>query len=211
MDSISKDIVKALNITGVFCKTCNITNKQAVEMILDNTLEFRCIAHVSKRTLERRLAIFSKSFIPDKPRSVTHKAFLLSKIEKFSCVTCDCIKDLVEKADNYHNKCKSCWSEKSKVYYENNKDACNERSKAHYEQNREYYRIRNRARNSRVKQATPKWADLSKIKEIYSKRPLGYHVDHIIPLKGENVCGLHVHYNLQYLKAIDNLKKGNSI
>lgn len=57
--------------------------------------------------------------------------------------------------------------------------------------------------------ATPKWADLEKIKEIYLNCPAGYHVDHIVPLKGKNICGLHIETNLQYLPASENLKKSN--
>jgi hypothetical protein len=58
---------------------------------------------------------------------------------------------------------------------------------------------------------TPKWANLKAIKEFYMNCPNGYHVDHIIPLKGKNVSGLHILENLQYLPAIENLKKGNRV
>ncbi len=58
-------------------------------------------------------------------------------------------------------------------------------------------------------QATPKWANLEKIKEIYRNRPKGYHVDHIVPLTSPKVCGLHVEYNLQYLPARENISKKN--
>lgn len=57
---------------------------------------------------------------------------------------------------------------------------------------------------------TPVWANLDKIKEIYERCPEGYHVDHIVPLQGDLVSGLHVESNLQYLTSTDNLKKHNS-
>ena len=61
----------------------------------------------------------------------------------------------------------------------------------------------------RLKQAMPKWADRKAIKEFYSNRPEGYEVDHIIPLRGELVSGLHCMENLQYLPCEENRKKSN--
>ena len=59
-----------------------------------------------------------------------------------------------------------------------------------------------------LKQQTPPWADLDKIKEIYLNCPDGYEVDHIHPLsKG----GLHIHYNLQHLPMSENRRKYNKI
>jgi hypothetical protein len=65
-------------------------------------------------------------------------------------------------------------------------------------------------------QATPSWADLSKIKEFYITADglqmlTGeyFHVDHIVPLRSLLVCGLHTPDNLQILPRTDNLTKGN--
>jgi hypothetical protein len=76
-----------------------------------------------------------------------------------------------------------------------------------------------RLRLDRVKQATPPWFDKSKIKALEIKRarlnelfPLAapWHIDHIIPLAGEDVCGLHVHHNMRIIPGCLNSMKKNS-
>jgi carboxypeptidase C (cathepsin A) len=74
-----------------------------------------------------------------------------------------------------------------------------------------------RRRQKYVKQATPSWANQFFIAEAYHiakvrERMLGgiWHVDHIIPLRGKNVCGLHVENNLQVIRDKVNLRKGNN-
>lgn len=54
----------------------------------------------------------------------------------------------------------------------------------------------------------PKWANMKLIRDVYDKCPEGMVVDHIIPLQGKNVSGLHVETNLQYLSFVANAKKG---
>jgi len=71
-----------------------------------------------------------------------------------------------------------------------------------------------RRRRSAIKKATPRWLNENQraaIKEFYSNRPIGMTVDHIVPLLGKNISGLHVPWNLQYLTPQDNAKKGTSL
>lgn len=60
-----------------------------------------------------------------------------------------------------------------------------------------------------IYQRTPDWSDLNAISKFYSNCPEGYEVDHIVPLRGKLVSGLHVVNNLQYLPILENRSKGN--
>jgi len=68
--------------------------------------------------------------------------------------------------------------------------------------------------------ATPEWLTqehqdqiLAKYAErdrITQETGIEHHVDHIFPLQGENICGLHVPWNLQIITATENMQKSNS-
>lgn len=64
--------------------------------------------------------------------------------------------------------------------------------------------------------ATPPWANQDRVVALYQiaadlTRETGtrHEVDHIVPLQGETVCGLHVHWNLQILTKSENSRKKN--
>ena len=74
----------------------------------------------------------------------------------------------------------------------------------------ETHRKNTSLRRAKVSHATPPWADKIAIKALYVvARATGMHVDHTIPLRGKNVCGLHVETNLQLLPPRANRAKGN--
>jgi len=64
-------------------------------------------------------------------------------------------------------------------------------------------------RRASVAIATPKWVDTEELLTIYRLCQEGYQVDHIHPIKHQNICGLNVPWNLQYLTASDNASKCN--
>ncbi len=94
--------------------------------------------------------------------------------------------------DGLQTMCRFCWQKDQK-------------------DNPEKWAQRTALRRARKLNATPSWVSLESLKEIYKNIPEGMHVDHIVPLTHETVCGLHVPWNLQYLSATDNHKKSNKM
>lgn len=123
-----------------------------------------------------------------------------------------------------------------RAHYASNKQPYLERAKRQREQNKELiaaYKQQWSRKNRHKKNAAegrrravqlsacPSWLtddDIALINSTYAvARWLTltcfqkYHVDHIIPLQGVSVCGLHVPWNLQVLSATENMSKGNKL
>jgi hypothetical protein len=133
---------------------------------------------------------------------------------------------------DYQCKNKEKISEKKKQYYQANKDNIIEYNKLHktririiksqyQKQNKDKVNATAAKRRASKLGATPVWLttiELQQIEELYEialafKLYTGekYHVDHIIPLQGKNVCGLHVPWNLQVIPAKENISKSNKL
>lgn len=123
----------------------------------------------------------------------------------------------------------------SKASYEKNREKRLASAKVYAETNREKvlagYRAKYRRcparyiayahdRRARELRATPKWdvelteltlceaADLAQRRKAITG--VNWHVDHVVPLKGKHVCGLHVWNNFQLLTEAENRRKGCS-
>lgn len=83
-----------------------------------------------------------------------------------------------------------------------------------------YHKTKMRTYSKRVRQATPMWLTKEQRRAISAKyleavnkqlaEGVPYHVDHIYPINGVMVSGLHVPDNLQVVRGEENCRKGNS-
>ena len=98
-----------------------------------------------------------------------------------------------------------------KEYYIKTRNKRRELGKKHYEENKSLYLAYSRTRKAIIRKACPDWLSeeqYEEIKAIYSRcrdiseeTGIFHHVDHIVPLAGKTVCGLHVPWNLQIITA----------
>lgn len=103
----------------------------------------------------------------------------------------------------------------AKEYREANRDRKRQWQKRYQRETQAKRNAREAQRRAAKVNATPKWLSqehLEEIAKIYQHaQSLGYHVDHIIPLKNKRVCGLHVPWNLRAIPAKENLSKYNRL
>lgn len=179
---------KGINAGDLFLEILSTNN------LKDAAIGLGCSEQTIRRTLRTLVGpAFSN-------RGGNLRFYLLSLINRALCKKCSLIQEHTEfhkcsdSSSGYTSTCKSCTKEEFNKYYTNNKaDIINNVAE----------------RNAKILKATPSWANREKIKEIYKTCPEGYHVDHIIPLQGDKVSGLHVENNLQHLPASENISKSN--
>lgn len=155
---------------------------------------------------------------------------------KGSCLECLKVegKNAYEKRYEYfaeYNRTKGV--ENKKRYYKIHREKIIQKAKARAvedqrkyrktwkKQNQEEVKAATNDRRRRHKNATPSWLSAeqkAEIRKIYKEairlcgeNPKSYAVDHIVPLMGKEVCGLHVPWNLQILTAEENFKKNNKL
>ena len=122
---------------------------------------------------------------------------------------CKCREPTPKEALISSGYCRNCKKELNKDWDQSNKQKKKDYALNYYKSNPEKCKALAAKYRAAKLQRMPKWADEYEIGLFYSDCPEGYHVDHIIPLQGKLVSGLHVPENLQYLLAEENLAKGN--
>lgn len=96
-----------------------------------------------------------------------------------------------------------------KKWRQENKD----KIKEYYKNNKAWFKTWNAERRAKMSCV---WANSKKIKDIYAQAiqlsietGIPHHVDHVLPLTHNKICGLHCENNLQILTASENLAKLN--
>jgi len=89
---------------------------------------------------------------------------------------------------------------------------------SHYLRNKPVYAAKVAARRAARINATPSWCDHQCIADLYREAQrltletgIQHEVDHVIPLTGRNVCGLHIPQNMRVVTRLENRRKFNRI
>ena len=213
---------------STYCKICS--KKKLDQWKKENPEKVQISYEKSKiREKEKRLAQKKEKKRLKKNKKRTKEYKRLEKIKREQFLFSNRIRSK-EWRDNNKEKI----AKNNKKYYQNNKELVSKQNSEYYQSNKETrlqqmseYQKLNPGKMSAITakykasklDATPEWLTSQNIEDMeqfyvdakelqwLSEEPL--HVDHIIPLQGENVSGLHVPWNLQILPAGLNCSKHN--
>lgn len=117
------------------------------------------------------------------------------------------------------SECRACRNARFREHYNENRDHHIRRSIRYWKAHPEKKNARDMARYAAtIAPQMPVWSDQQKIETIYAiadflteQTGIEHQVDHVYPLKGKTVCGLHVHDNMRVITALANQRKGNRL
>jgi hypothetical protein len=176
----------------------------------------------------------SKYYFTGQPCKHGHIAPRKTKGVCIECLKVEWVKSNETRADYFreYNKREDVKDRKNEWYQENREQviaASNTiplHKKAQYkrdwkERNTVWTRADTKTRRRKHREATPPWLtrkQKSEIRQLYQiaitmTQTTGeqYVVDHIVPLRSHEVCGLHVPWNLRVITQEENLKKSNKL
>jgi len=185
-------------------------------------------------TREEAKATGATHYFTGKPCKHGHIALRKTKGSCVECLKIEWARDNEQRADYFreYNRREKV-KERKNEWYENNREAVIERAKVRphaevkeykqrwKEKNIVWVRADTKARRRKHRQATPPWLtskQKAEIRQLYQiaitmTKTTGeqYVVDHLVPLRSNEVCGLHVPWNLRVITQEENLKKSNKL
>lgn len=176
----------------------------------------------------------AKYYFTGEPCKHGHVAPRKTKGACVECLKVEWTEALAKRADYYASYNKSSAGVKAKQdYYAKNKTDVIARAQARTVAQKNTYKKKYKAANPdlykelvsvrrrRFRDATPPWLSAEQKLEIRfhyrmaialsRATKIPHAVDHIIPLQGEGVCGLHVPWNMEVITQEENLKKSNKV
>lgn len=183
---------------GMCCECVSMHDAKRDKTIIREKAIARYWEDAEKYRLEKRML---RQMYPEKYREMDKQRYEKEKEKR------------LENARQYYQKNKSAVLDNNAKWREQHKSDISEYLKKNAHRYRPYAALR----QEHIKRATPPWVDMKAIDGIYLEAlslqksdGIPREVDHIIPLRGKLVSGLHVQNNLQILTQSENRRKNNS-
>ena len=198
---------KALNRLATNCKSCHI--KKAAEWKAKN-----------KEKMRLWYRDYCRKAYAENPEKYREKA-RIARLKDPEKKRLACRKSYRKKQANLDDAEKERRRKNAISWRAKNIEKCRLAIKNHRMRYPHKHNAKQGGRRASKAQATPAWLtfiELAQIKEIYDlsiavsvQTGILHHVDHIVPLRGKNVTGLHVPWNLRIIPADENIRKNNKL